>query len=82
MKQKTVKISIPKHRKIEEVNIEYQQLCLRAGDLEHRIRRNPLELDKIYKRLAELDAEADIVRKLTAAEEEKKKADEEARKNA
>jgi hypothetical protein len=66
-----------KQRTMDEIGGEYQQLCVRAGDLQYKIRIFGKDLDTINKQLEALNFEAAAVQaeSLKKAEEAKKAAE-------
>ena len=71
--KKAPKLKAPTHRPLKDIHAEYSQLCMKSGDLRHRMQQIPAELENISIRLCQLDKEADVVRVI-----EKQKAAEEA----
>lgn len=47
-------------RPLQEIHREYSSLCMKAGDLRHKVKAIPEELLRLEHRLEELDKEAAI----------------------
>lgn len=63
-------MSETKKRTIEEIQQQYQGLCLRAGHLQYQINAHELDLEQINSTLRDLNLEAAAVKE---AEEKAKK---------
>lgn len=55
-------------RSKEEINQEYSQLCLKAGELQHRIQVSQKDLVKMNSRIDELHTEAEACHQKEEAE--------------
>lgn len=47
-----------KHREVSQIQLEYQQLCVRAGDIQYRVQALKKDLELVNSNLRDLNLEA------------------------